>query len=316
MSSAADGTTVRPSPDRPSARSRTRSSASAVDSRLPGRAGRARPRGERDVRLGDRRPAASDRGVDGRAGRTPSQRYGGGVAVSPDGRLMAVTLTDGRIQLWDIADPGPPVAGGRRAVDRSRPTSCSRSRSVPAAGGSPPPRTTRPCGCGTSPIRPRRCSKRRSRTSVGRPIRSRSAPATWPAGRGDRHRAGQGVDAGRPDETAGAQHHRRRSELLLRGDDRARRADPGGGGGRPWRCAAGTSAIRRIRWKSVLRSPDPATTCTGWTTAPTAASSPRPAPTGTCGSGTRAIRPIQCRMRRSVPPAARCSSPRSTRPAP
>ncbi len=47
----------------------------------------------------------------------PDQRYGGGVAVSPDGRLMAVTLTDGRVQLWSLADPsrpealGPPLSG-------------------------------------------------------------------------------------------------------------------------------------------------------------------------------------------------------------
>jgi WD40 repeat protein len=42
----------------------------------------------------------------------PGQRYGGGVAVSPDGRLMAVTLTDGRTQLWSITDAARPVPVG------------------------------------------------------------------------------------------------------------------------------------------------------------------------------------------------------------
>jgi WD40 repeat protein len=40
------------------------------------------------------------------------QRYGGGVAVSKDGRLMAVTLTDGPTQLWNIADVNHPVPVG------------------------------------------------------------------------------------------------------------------------------------------------------------------------------------------------------------
>lgn len=43
----------------------------------------------------------------------PAQRYGGGVAVSPDGALMAVTLTDGGTQLWDVADPADPIPVGR-----------------------------------------------------------------------------------------------------------------------------------------------------------------------------------------------------------
>jgi len=42
----------------------------------------------------------------------PDQRYGGGVAVSPDGRLMAVTLIDGRTQLWNITDAAHPVPVG------------------------------------------------------------------------------------------------------------------------------------------------------------------------------------------------------------
>ncbi|WP_395729632.1 helix-turn-helix domain-containing protein [Nakamurella sp.] len=42
----------------------------------------------------------------------PTQRYGGGVAISPDGRTMAATLSDGGTQLWDIADPDHPVPIG------------------------------------------------------------------------------------------------------------------------------------------------------------------------------------------------------------
>ena len=38
--------------------------------------------------------------------------FGGGVAVAPDGRTAAATLTDGRIQLWDISAPEAPVALG------------------------------------------------------------------------------------------------------------------------------------------------------------------------------------------------------------
>lgn len=47
----------------------------------------------------------------------PAARYGGGVAITRDGSLMVATLTDGRVQLWDVADParpapiGPPLSG-------------------------------------------------------------------------------------------------------------------------------------------------------------------------------------------------------------
>ena len=74
------------------------------------------------------------------------------VAFSPDGRTLAVGSADGKVWLWNLADPARPARLGQPLTG---PAACRLGGVQPGRARPWPPATaTARSGCGTSPTRP------------------------------------------------------------------------------------------------------------------------------------------------------------------